>query len=100
MSSDAGYATEPLLLGNTRSTVSLGGAGSTAQDLRHQRGDRARHSVLALSDGSDWRQRLDQRRAAQLFSLTLSNTIRYLNLPVVGFLNTDTVTAVALVAKF
>jgi hypothetical protein len=30
----------------------------------------------------------------------VSNTFRYLNLPVAGFKNTDAVTAVALVAKF
>ena len=54
LSSDAGYANEPRLLGHTRSTASLGGAGSTAQDLRHQRGDRAR----ALCPCAVGRQRL------------------------------------------
>jgi hypothetical protein len=37
------------------------------------------HFVFSLSDGSDW---------------------RYVNEPVLGFKNTDMVTAIALVAKF
>jgi putative salt-induced outer membrane protein YdiY len=35
-----------------------------------------------------------------IFSLKVSNTIRYVNQPVPGFQTTDTITAVALVAKF
>ena len=37
-------------------------------------------------------------KVSTIFSLKVSNTIRYLNLPVAGFKNTDAVTAVALVA--
>ena len=39
-------------------------------------------------------------RLTSLFSLKASNTIRYANAPVEGFKNTDTSTAIALVAKF
>jgi putative salt-induced outer membrane protein YdiY len=59
---------------------------------------------LGLFDqSSDWR--VDQSlaitaRLTSLFSLKASNTIRYANAPVQGFKNTDTKTAVALVAKF
>ena len=61
------------------------------------------HFVFALSDGSDWRYTNAvglTAKVSTVFSLKLSNTIRYLNLPVVGFKNTDGVTAVALVAEF
>ena len=54
-------------------------------------------------DSSDWR--LVQAaavtaRLTKTFSLKVSNTIRYVHQPVPGFKNTDTNTAVALVAKF
>lgn len=39
-------------------------------------------------------------KVSTIFSLKLSNTVRYLNLPVVEFKHTDAVTAIALVAKF
>ena len=58
------------------------------------------HFVFAFSDGSDWRYTNAVALTAKvstLLSLKLSNTIRYLNLPVEGFRNTD---AVALMAKF
>ena len=61
------------------------------------------HFVSSLSDGDDWRYAnviTLTAKVTTLFSLKLSNTIRYVNLPVFGFKNTDAVTAVALVAKF
>lgn len=51
----------------------------------------------------DWRVDNVVSIAAQLtslFSLKVSNTIRYANIPVPGFKNTDTNTAIALVATF
>jgi putative salt-induced outer membrane protein YdiY len=39
-------------------------------------------------------------RLTQLFSLKVSNTVRYSHAPVPGFKHTDTNTSVALVAKF
>jgi putative salt-induced outer membrane protein len=99
-----GYANEQRLLGNDLSTATLGGGGlytlkiSDASALTEDG-----HFVFALSDGSDWRYTNAVALTAKvstIFSLKLSNTIRYLNLPVVGFRNTDAVTTVALVAKF
>jgi putative salt-induced outer membrane protein YdiY len=61
------------------------------------------HLVQSLSDGSDWRYTNAVALSAKvsaIFSLKVSNTIRYLNLPVEGLKRTDAVTAVALVAKF
>jgi putative salt-induced outer membrane protein YdiY len=39
-------------------------------------------------------------KIASMFSLKVSNVIRYVNAPVVDFKTTDTLTSVALVAKF
>jgi putative salt-induced outer membrane protein YdiY len=53
--------------------------------------------------GEDWRivqMASLTARITTLFSLKLSNTIRYNNMPVPGFEDTDTTTSVALVAKF
>jgi putative salt-induced outer membrane protein YdiY len=99
-----GYANEQRLLGNNLSTATLGGGGlytlkiSDTSELTEDG-----HFVFALSDGSDWRYTnavAVTAKVSTIFSLKVSNTIRYLNLPVVGFRNTDAVTAVALVAKF
>lgn len=59
--------------------------------------------LFSLSDGSDWRSGNILAVSAKLttiFSLKVSNTIRYVNQPVPGFQTTDSITAVALVAKF
>ena len=56
-----------------------------------------------FAEGSDWRilqAAAVTARLTQLFSLKVSNTIRYAHAPVPGFKNTDTNTSVALVAKF
>ena len=57
----------------------------------------------SLEDGDQWR--LDNTLALvakinTIFSLKVSNVIRYANAPVEGFETTDTITSVALVAKF
>jgi len=59
--------------------------------------------VFSLSDSGDWRSGNVATLSAKLttiFSLKVSNTVRYVNQPVPGFEKTDTITAVALVAKF
>jgi putative salt-induced outer membrane protein YdiY len=59
--------------------------------------------LFSLSDGNDWRAGNNATVSAKLttiFSLKLSSTVRFVNQPVPGFLKTDTVTAIALVAKF
>ena len=99
-----GYANEQRLLGNNLSTATLSGGGlytvkiSDTSELTEDG-----HFVFALSNGRDWRYTNAVALTAKVsavFSLKVSNTIRYLNLPVVGFRATDAVTAVALVAKF
>jgi putative salt-induced outer membrane protein len=99
-----GYANEQRLIGNNLSTATLGAGGvytlkiSPTSDLSEDG-----HFVFSLSDGSDWRYANSVALTAKItiiFSLKLSNIIRYVNLPVVGFKTTDVVTSVALVAKF
>lgn len=58
---------------------------------------------FSVSNGDDWRWQnvaAISAKLTSLFSLKLSNTIRYMNAPPAGFDTTDTITAVALVAKF
>ena len=99
-----GYANEQRLLGNNVSTAILAGGGlyrvkiSETSELSDDG-----HFVFSLSAGSDWRYvnaAALTARVTSVFSLKLSNTIRYVNVPVLGFKSTDAVTAVALVAKF
>jgi len=59
--------------------------------------------VDSLSESRDWRYLNAVSLTAKmttLLSLKVSNTVRYLHFPVAGFKTTDTITAVALVAKF
>ena len=56
-----------------------------------------------FTDAADWRVlqvAAITARLTQLFSLKVSNTVRYAHAPVPGFQTTDTSTSVALVAKF
>ena len=58
---------------------------------------------FSLSDSSDWRTGNTAAltvKIAAIFSLKLSNVLRYVNAPVEGFETTDTLTSIALVAKF
>jgi putative salt-induced outer membrane protein len=64
--------------------------------------DTARLSV-ALSNGDDWRFgniAAVNSKLNNVLSLKFSNTIRYVHAPAATFQTTDTITAVALVAKF
>ena len=59
--------------------------------------------VFSLSDGDDWRFNNVLAVSAKLvsiLSLKASNTVRYVHAPVIGFDPTDTITAIAVVAKF
>jgi len=59
--------------------------------------------VFSLSNGSDWRFANVFSVAAKMtsiLSLKVSNTVRFVNEPPPGFRQTDTTTAIALVAKF
>jgi putative salt-induced outer membrane protein len=99
-----GYTNEQRLAGSNLSTATLGGGLiytlkiSDTSELSEDG-----HLVFSLSDGSDWRYTNAVALTAKvstIFSLKISNTIRYLDLPVAALKNTDAVTAVALVAKF
>ena len=99
-----GYANEQRLLGPNLSTAILGAGGiytlkiSDTSELSEDG-----HFVFSLSESRDWRYANALALTAKvttIFSLKVSNIIRYVNQPVVGFKNTDALTAVALVAKF
>jgi putative salt-induced outer membrane protein len=99
-----GYANEQRLLGNDLSTATLGGGVAYALKISDASAlTEDGHLVASLSTGSDWRYTnmiALTAKVSAIFSLKASNTIRYLNLPVPGFKNTDAITSVALVAKF
>jgi putative salt-induced outer membrane protein len=99
-----GVSSEQRVIGDDETTaVLLGGLGyklkisattDLTEDVRYEQ---------SLSDGDAWR--LDNAVAivatiTSIFSLKVSNVIRYANEPVDGFESTDTITSVALVAKF
>jgi putative salt-induced outer membrane protein YdiY len=99
-----GYANEKRLVDpDLSSGFALAGAGyrwklsetsELAEDVR---------LVASLSDGADWR--VDQTIAltaklTTLLSLKASNAVHRVNAPAPGFRQTDTITSVALVAKF
>ncbi len=99
-----GYANEQRLLGSTLSTATVTTGGvytlkiSDTSDLSEDG-----HFVFSLSESRDWRYANAVALTAKvttIFSLKVSNTIRYVNLPVDGFKNFDATTAIALVAKF
>ncbi|HWW83325.1 MAG TPA: DUF481 domain-containing protein [Vicinamibacterales bacterium] len=65
--------------------------------------DEDAHFNWSLSDGNDWRAANILSVTAKLMtrlSLKASNTVRFVNEPVPGFMKTDTITAIALVVKF
>jgi putative salt-induced outer membrane protein len=99
-----GYANEQRLAGNNLSTATLGGGAVYTLKLSpNSQLSEDGHFVFSLSNGSDWRYGNGIALTAKvttLLSLKLSNIIRYVHLPVLGFKGTDAVTAVALVAKF
>jgi putative salt-induced outer membrane protein len=99
-----GYANEQRLLGNNLSTATLGTGGVyTLKISDTSEFSEDGHFVFSLSEGRDWRYANALALTAKvttIFSLKVSNTIRYVNLPVTGFKSTDAITAIALVAKF
>jgi putative salt-induced outer membrane protein YdiY len=99
-----GYATDTRVAGPGISTATAG-AGATYKwkvsataDLT----DDGRY-VGSVPKGADWRYTNVLALAAKInsaLSLKVSNTVRYVNVPVTGFENTDVITAIAIVAKF
>jgi len=99
-----GYATDTRV-GRPGVSTATAGAGvtykwkvSTTADLT----DDGRY-VGSVPKGADWRYTNVLALAARInsaLSLKVSNTVRYVNVPVTGFESTDVITAVAIVAKF
>ena len=86
--------TAAVLLGGLGYLVKVSATAEVTDDVRYEQ---------SLDDGESWR--LDNTLALvakinTIFSLQVSNVVRYVNEPVEGFETTDTITSVALVAKF
>ena len=99
-----GYAHEDRLTGDDLSTATF--ATGAAYRLKFSENSELTEEgrfVFSLSDGDDWRYANLVALTAKMttiFSLKVSNGIRYVHAPVAGFDTTDVITAVALVAKF
>lgn len=99
-----GYANEQRSIGDDLSTAiaSLGAGYRLRMSESAELTDDARF-VFSLSEGSDWRYEnvaAVTARLTGLFSLKLANTLRFVNAPAETFEKTDTITSIALVAKF
>jgi putative salt-induced outer membrane protein YdiY len=99
-----GYATDKRTAGSGKSSA-IAGAGALYKWKVSETADFIEDArfVGAVPQGSDWRLTNSASLAAKvssLLSLKVSNTVRYVNLPVVGFTDTDVQTSIALVAKF
>ena len=86
--------TAAVLLGGVGYPVKVSATADITDDVRYEQ---------SLDQGENWR--LDNTLALvtkinTIFSLKVSNVVRYVNTPVEGFETTDTITSVALVAKF
>jgi putative salt-induced outer membrane protein YdiY len=106
LSGDAGggYATDKRTAGTGKSTA-IASAGALYKWKISETADFTEDAryVGAVPDGADWRYTNVVSLAAKVnttVSLKVSNTVRYVNQPVTGFLATDVQTSVALVAKF
>ena len=91
---DAEDVTAAVLLGGIGYKLKVSETTELTDDVRYEQ---------SLDEGDQWR--LDNAvslvvKINTIFALKLSNVIRYANAPVAGFETTDTVTSVALVAKF
>lgn len=99
-----GYLHEDRLVGDHVSSATYGTGASYKWKLSETAtvSDEARFTGV-FADPDDWRVlqvAAVTARLTQLLSLKVSNTISYVNAPVVGFKSTDTNTSIALVAKF
>ena len=99
-----GYAHEDPVLGSARSNgIVTTGARYTLKISDTAEFNDDTRLVFSVADGQDWRVTSVAGVTAKLttrVSLKCSNTVRFVNEPVLGFERTDTITAVALVAKF
>ena len=99
-----GYATDTRVAGPGISTATAGAGAiykwkvSATADLTNDG-----RFVGSVPKGADWRYTNVLALAAKInsaLSLKVSNTVRYVNVPVTGFNTTDVISAVAIVAKF
>ena len=104
LNAGVGYANEQRLIGQDLSAAEfVSGAGykwtiSPNADITDDF-----EFTASFDDGSDWRTANIAAVTAKLttvLALKLSNTVRYVHAPVIGFETTDTITSIALVAKF
>jgi putative salt-induced outer membrane protein len=99
-----GYANEHRVVGPDLSTaIAPAGATYTLKISESAEISDDGRFVFSLSQGEDWRLTNIAGITAKIttvFSLKLSNTLRHVNAPTTGFEKTDTITAIALVAKF
>jgi putative salt-induced outer membrane protein len=91
---DAEDVTAAVFLAGVGYKLKISSTTDVTEDIRYEQ---------SLAEGDEWR--LDNTIAVitkinSIFSLKVSNVVRYANAPVAGFETTDTVTSVALVAKF
>jgi putative salt-induced outer membrane protein YdiY len=99
-----GYLNEQRLEGDDVSTGTyVGGAGyKWTVSPNAELGDEFRYTGT-FADAGDWRVANIASLTARMttiFALKLSHTVRYAHQPVIDFESTDTITSVALVAKF
>ena len=99
-----GYANEQRSTGDDLSTaIASFGAGYKLRLSESAEFTDEGRMVLSLSDGADWRVENVAALTARLtgvFALKVAHTVRYVNAPAATFEKTDTITSVALVAKF
>jgi putative salt-induced outer membrane protein len=99
-----GYAHEERLVGENLSTATFTTGGVYTWKISEtSEFSEDGHFVFSLNDSEDWRYANLVSLTAKvttIFSLKLSNAVRYVNRPVEGFKTTDVITSVAFVAKF
>jgi putative salt-induced outer membrane protein YdiY len=99
-----GYNHESRVNGDTISTATFGTGGLYIVNLSKTSDfSEDGHFVFSLTDGANWHYdnvAAVTAKITNVFSMKLSNTVHYINLPVPGFKKTNTITAIALVVKF
>jgi putative salt-induced outer membrane protein len=99
-----GYANEKRSIGDDLSTATaFAGAGYKLKLSENADLSDDSRFVFSLSQGDDWRFNnilAVNAKLVSVLSLKASNIVRYVNAPVIGFDSTDTITSIAIVAKF
>jgi putative salt-induced outer membrane protein YdiY len=99
-----GYANEQRLTGDDLSTATaFAGAGYKLKLSENADISDDMRFGFSLSDADDWRYHnilAVNAKLVSVLSLKASNIVRFVNAPVLGFDTTDTITSIAIVAKF